>query len=219
MTKPDIDSELLRIVESDLSYIAACTKDGILSDDMLRRLSVPLRQLFIDDYFIRAWRTLSLEPKQPRIVGIFLQTEHLTPSTVAYAAGTKMHGIVVGMMSITYGPSSGEDKPTPSPQFNDMEHEFTLSDYLRSTAIYYHGTCIQRRQIIQYIANKKGGAHLDHKRAEDDHAYKILDEGLQTVILNRDSVFSLLLSIGQAISEAPDTKRLISEIKAYLTSR
>jgi hypothetical protein len=56
------------------------------------------------------------------------------------------------------------------------EKEFTISKYLRSASAIVAGQPISRRDIIEYVANKLGGAHFDSRRREREIKYQLLDE-------------------------------------------
>jgi hypothetical protein len=56
-----------------------------------------------------------------------------------------------------------------------LDYEFPLHEYKDSCSIFIRGKKIKRCHVIAYVANKKGGAHLDHSRRKDEEAYRLLD--------------------------------------------
>jgi hypothetical protein len=87
-----------------------------------------------------------------------------------------------------------------------------LSAYLRSTAALIAGEPITRQDVIQYVANKLGGAHFDTGRdGKADARYKLLDKRPATYVpqhgLPVPYVYAELLSIIEALVESGDAAR------------
>jgi hypothetical protein len=86
MTFTEIQLELMDNVSNDILHIGAeahleCT------DHQLRRISVQLRALLIEDQLIQCWKLLGFDPKQPRIAAPRLQTDGLNNNAMAFAQG------------------------------------------------------------------------------------------------------------------------------------
>ncbi len=95
------------------------------------------------------------------------------------------------------------------------------------------GQKVSRQQLVQYIANKKGGAHLDNSRKKDEQAYAALDAALKSSWIfcgrqgsdtklnlpGKNPVYLDLLSIGQNLTNSPDTKRFIEAAQSLLQLR
>jgi hypothetical protein len=87
-----------------------------------------------------------------------------------------------------------------------------LSAYLRSTAALIVGERITRQDVIQYVANKLGGAHYDTSRDKKaDARYKLLDKRPATYVpqngVPAPYVYAELLSIIEALVESGDAAR------------
>lgn len=92
---------------------------------------------------------------------------------------------------------------------------FKLAAFLTAPAVVVEGTPISRRDVVKYVANKRGGAHFDMSRKEDEEAYRLLDSVLDKFqVAAQRSVFFELLSIGQAVARSADAKKLREELTA-----
>jgi hypothetical protein len=75
-----------------------------------------------------------------------------------------------------------------------------------------NGEIIVRRALIKYIANKLGGAHLDHKRGtnHEETLYRLLDDARSWILMDKPAVYFELLAVGQAVAKAGDIGHLLS---------
>jgi len=174
------ERELVELTLEDLHHIAKETYPDC-DDHQLRRVSVPLRNLLIEDWLVRSWKLLQLQPKSPVIIAPRLRTEGLQPNDFAVAGSGNVAGVAVGNVRIRLGRASSPEelKARYEQEKDDIKHAFSLSDYKESCALYMRGQKISRRQLVQYVANKKGGAHLDNTRKTDEEAYSILDAAIR----------------------------------------
>ena len=227
---PD-ERELLEMVAEDIPYIAAEAGPSC-TDHQLRRISVQLRNLVIYDHLLRCWRLLNLEPKQPIIKAARLRTDGFDANAVAVAAGGEIGGMRIANATMHYGRAMTpeEVKRDYEQGLMDIEFPFKLSDYKMSCAIFVGGKRINRQQVIAYVANKKGGAHLDASRKKDEEACKALDDLTNflkiggygnpteaTIEGGKNVIYMELLSIGQSVSSSPDVLRLVDECKKALS--
>ena len=91
----------------------------------------------------------------------------------------------------------------------------TLANFMPSLCIFAQGKEISRRMLIQYVANKLGGAHWSPGRGKtkQDMLFALLDQVSQNVILaDKNAVYFELLSIGQALVNSPDIQTLRKHI-------
>jgi hypothetical protein len=225
------ECELLETTLEDLRHIANETQPEC-DDHQLRRVSVQLRRLLVDGAYVHAWKLLRLEPKSPTVVAFRLRADDLQPGDFAVAGGGQISGVSVGNAKFMPGRalSPEEIKALYEREKNDIAFKFSLSEYKDSCAAHVAGRKISRRQLVQYIANKKGGAHLDHKRKKDEEAYSALDSALanpiifggrpaqsgQPAVPGKNAIYLELLSIGQFLIQSPDTKRFMEAAEAYL---
>jgi hypothetical protein len=221
LQKPE--RELVEVALEDLRHIAKETQPEC-DDHQLRRVSVQLRHLLIEDAFVRSWKLLQMQPKSPMVVAPRLRTDDLGPNDFAVAGGGDLGGVSVGNAKVWDRALSAEEvKAVYEREKNDMAYTFSLSEYKDSCAVYVMGRKISRKQLVQYIANKKGGAHLDHERKKDEEAYAALDNALASSLVfggrpaqnnqpnlpGKNAVYLELLSIGQYLTNSPDTRRFM----------
>jgi hypothetical protein len=118
-------------------------------------------------------------------------------------------------------------------------HHYPLNKFKDSCALRVKGARVTRQQVVAYIANKKGGAHYEKRRKDDDQIAVLLDElaegakiaPAQLKALNQqlgtlgtaneiqsmtvqvgnpnDEIYEVLAGIIKFIVEAPDIKRLM----------
>jgi hypothetical protein len=225
------DRELVELTLEDLRHIAKETEPAC-DDHQLRRVSVQLRHLLVEDAFVRSWKLLRLQPKSPFIVAPRLRADDLQPNDFAVAGGGQIGGTAIG--NIKFMPdralSGDEVKALYEREKNDMTFTFSLSDFKDSCAVHVSGKKITRKQLVQFVANKKGGAHFDKSRKKDEEAYSALDSVLangfvfggqagqsgQQALTGKNGVFLELLSIGQFLTQSPDTKHFMEVAEAYL---
>lgn len=208
-----MDMELRTIVREDLAFLqelsaASATKESI------RRASVVLRNLINHDYLRHAWRDLDLSG-QPVINAPKLPE---SDEGVAYAGGGSTEAGSIANIRFVEGIPK-DFNPDPMVRYKEamsrLSHSFKLSEYKDAAAISVNGTRISRFQLIAYIANKRGGAHLDRNRKKDKDAYVLLDglEGDQILGKFTPPEFELL-SMGQHLTESADIQRLMELLRA-----
>lgn len=230
MALSENDRELLGIVLDDLKHIQK-ESNPECSDHQLRRISVQLRGLLVEDRLFRAWRTLGLQPKAPAIIAQRLRTDHLDENALAVAAGGQIGGAsIAGVQFMPGVVATPEDAKRMYEQGKaDLEYKFSLSEYKDSCAIFVKGKRVKRVQLVKYVANKKGGAHLDASR-KDEEIYSLLDAAGENLVFGgtksdsinvpgKNAIYLELLSIGQNVSSAPDIQRLMTECANALTAQ
>ena len=201
------------------------------TDHQLRRISVQLRSLLVEGSLQQCWRLLTMEPKQPIINAPRLRPNKMDKNAVALAGGGTIGPVRFANISFRPGValSADEVKQEYEEGKADMEFPFRLTDYLDSCSIFINGKSISRRQVIAYVANKKGGAHLDHTRKKDDDAYRCLDSAANLIRIGtsrnpangtieggRNAIYAELLSVGQHVSGSSDIQRLVAACNSAL---
>jgi hypothetical protein len=68
------------------------------------------------------------------------------------------------------------------------------------------GEVFRRREIIQYVANKLGGAHYDERRDERERLLDYAQEAYK--VADKKPIYFELLSTGQKLVRSPDIERL-----------
>jgi hypothetical protein len=225
------ERELVELTLADLCHIAKETAPEC-DDHQLRRVSVQLRNLLIEDCFVRSWKLLQLQPKSPTVIAPRLRTDGLGPNDFAVAGGGDLGGVSIAKFRYMPGRalSAEEMKANYEREKKDFEYPFSVSEYKDSCAVYVGGQKISRKQLVQYVANKKGGAHLDNSRKKDEQAYSALDAALKTSLVfgarhgadgkldlpGKNAVYLELLSIGQYLTSSPDSKRFVESAQSLL---
>lgn len=210
---PDQAREV-KVVAADLRYLKK-RWGGSVDTDELRRNSVVLRRLLIEDGYGRAWRALGF-PGQPQIAATDLVAHRgkLNPDQIIFAeAGGAKRGTmqVQGITMVNYAMSPEEiaERFKQGPQ----SKVYTLPEFLSSECFSLQGKAINRRQVIKYVANKLGGAHFDTKRdpnQKDAEIIAFLDEILASArTSDMEAVYYELLSIGQAVARSKDTQKFL----------
>jgi hypothetical protein len=85
---------------------------------------------------------------------------------------------------------------------------YSLSPFLASPAVVINGHVVKRRDVVKYVANKLGGAHLDSSRKSTEDTYRLLDSAVTVEIAGKSAVYFELVSIGQAVARSEDARRL-----------
>jgi hypothetical protein len=216
MTISTDDQELLDQTHADILHLEEAF-DPATSDDQLRRVSPVLRNLLVHGHYRTSWRLLCMQPKSPTIIAPRLKTDGVPEGSFAMAGGGQTGpGRQISNFMLSPGIQNVAGVVT-----DEQDYQFPLSEYMASCSIFAENRKISRHQIVLYVANKRGGAHLDRKRKDDDASYKALDTlsfiGIggsrdDEVITEKPKhpAFFELLSIGQQVFNSPDTKRLIA---------
>lgn len=200
---PDVAHELRRTVRSDLQHLADTWVDEV-DDDWLRRESAYFRRLLIGDRMgdvLRLWKA-ERRKGEPRLLGATLAA--LDASDVDFATADPVRtrwGTTFSAIAYT---SIREDRPPlPGPQL------MPLSRYLDGVPLIAGGTKVRRRDLVKYVANKLGGAHLDERRdPARDAAFIALDQIRGASVMDRQATFGQLLAMGQALVGSEDVQDL-----------
>lgn len=218
------DLDFIRMTASDIKFLETAARPTA-TDDELRRLSVTLRSLLVYEHIRKTWKLLGLEPKSPTILAPKLRTDFIAPDDFALAGGAELPGLELGQVSFSnrYMPIEEMIEMAKTVTLGDMSFAFPLSEYLVSCSIFTKGRRVSRQQIVLYVAHKKGGAHWDTRRKDDEASYKALDAlgdiriggsydaAGNVVDKSKQPIFFEVLSIGQQVFRSPDIQRLIAE--------
>jgi len=226
MNKDIFNKEFLRVVAADLDYIIKEWGSEI-DDDSLRRDCVILRRLLVEDNPGQAWRAVGFE-KQPKILTPSLKTIGDRKSAdFTQAGGGRYGGVEIRDVEFhsgsnppgeytKKGPGLYVKKELPSRM---ARKPLRLSDFLSSTCITVQGIELSRQDLIIYVANTLGGAHIDRERDFKKQPkrvakFKALDSILKTTeTANKEAIYYELLSIGQSLTNSRDTHKLMKKIK------
>ena len=219
------DKHFVKIVAEDLNYLLN-EWDQEISDDSLRRNSTVLRRLLVEGDYSNAWRMIGLE-KEPKICAenyhdrFFRNNVSLNQITLALAGGAIYHGMQIeGIRHIDISLSDTEIEQNAKIVYK--KEAIGLSQYLNGVSIIILKTEINKRELIQYIANKLGGAHFDSSR-NGSRAIELKFEKLdylynnQVEIAEKKAIYFELLSIGQCIAHSRSTEKFLKNAHVFLS--
>lgn len=216
------DKQVLRVVSEDLEFIKDSWGDAV-DDPFLRRGSTTLRVLLVDDGYGRAWRLAGLE-KQPSIVAPDLTASlrgiDLGKIGYAQAGGALFQGARVALMAqFNFALSEQQIKERSKLGLYALERTYSLDKFKESVCVISDGVKIRRIDVIKYVAERLGGAHINTKRESDnprDYMAIALDRATLNLTNDKPSIYYEILSMGQAIGRAPDTQRFIQRARDLL---
>jgi len=203
----------ISIVAADLRFLKE-EWDQEVGDDSLRRSSAVLRRLLIENELGRAWRSVGM-PGKLQVSAVDLRNvigdRVLTSIDFAHAGGGSYGGFRIAGLHKTSSPAPetwGSEMHRKPPGF--PVRKFALTEFVESPCLIVAGTEITRGELVKYVANKLGGAHTDLRRDESkefDRKCQLLDtHRITTRIVEKNSVYYELLSIGQALVNSHDVQ-------------
>lgn len=216
MTSKTTEEELIEVVSSDLLHLKYDWNDTV-EDDVLRRSSPVLRRLLVDKDLVRALRAVGLTPQAKIVTSTLEPTLKLAPIkniVFASAGGAKYKGAELrGWFMVNYAMSDEEIKKLNSIEVPNAS--MNLNDFVEAPCLVLSGVRIPRRILIQYIANKLGGAHLDPKRSKGEREFVLMDKAhrdLRLRYLGKPFIYYELLSIGQALASSEDIETFLKTV-------
>jgi len=205
-------------VASDLTFLRE-EWDEDIDDDSLRRSSAVLRILLVDGAYGRAWRLVGLD-KEPLLVAVDLDSVLASPPradiTYAQAGGARYGGMEISPILIGDGVLDDSDaQALDSYLSQDFTREFGISSYTESDAIFGLGRRVKRREVIQYVANRLGGAHLELEGGHTTpQAFDVLDELARMELAGKPAVYYELLATGQAVAASGGAGDFLAAVEA-----
>lgn len=207
MNKNDI-----KIVADDLNYLATWNPD--ISEGDIRRGSAVLRRLLVDGVYGKAWRAIG-KGKQPNVVAIDISslTEPNALKDIKYvvAAGAKFRGADFAVMLVNKGTRPiGNLGPPMTPDGYPGEREFSLTEFVASPSGAVDGRVFLRREVIQYIANVRGGVHQDDSgKTARKLTARLGKIERKLAIADTDALLVEIVAIAQAVARASDTAEFV----------
>jgi len=111
----------------------------------------------------------------------------------------------------------GDNPPPPIRQDGyPFERMFTLSEYLSSNAGVVEGQTFNRREVIKYLANVKGGVHLSaqQRKTEKKLIARLGKIEKKVLIHNTDGLLVEAVAIAQALGASQNAKAYIAYVQA-----
>ena len=178
----DMDRELLRYVLDELEYYQTQWRHD-MQDSSVRRGSSSLRSLLIENKLQLAWKEVGFS-KQMRVMAPSLDEiiagRDSKEIQFAQAGGGLSHAIqIAGPMVLNRALSPDEIKAEYNKGPGSIHKVLWLAEYLDSACMIVQGVRITRKEVIQYVSNKLGGAHYDPERDASkklEEKYSLLDK-------------------------------------------
>jgi hypothetical protein len=109
----------------------------------------------------------------------------------------------------------GDFGPPLRPNGYPGEQEFALSEFLSSLSGVVDGHKFNRREVIKYVANIKGGVHLNsvERKKEEKLIARLGKIEKRVNVHTTDGLLVEIIAIGQAIGTSDDADLLIRQVK------
>jgi len=212
----------LKVMSQDLEYLHEEWRDEI-DDASLRRNSLVLRRLLVEQDLTKAWRKVGFED-EPKIkaptIEEHLKTCPLQDVLFATAGGASYRGTQIATLFMPRGAANPEETRRRSALGPFVFKLHGFKEFIESPCMIVKGTAVSRKDLIEYVANKLGGAHTDQRRGAAkplDVIFTCLDEISQTTqVAGKNAIYYELLSIGQNMIRSDDINRLIQRLGELL---
>lgn len=214
------DDYIVKTVLEDLLFLQE-SWDQTIDDASLRRSSNVLRMLLANGNYGRAWRLVGFE-KEPEILVPSLEKvlAGIPINNVQYAqaGGAICNGMKISStLRVNFAMSEEQIKERGRRGAEADLDTYGLTKFLESPCIVIGGEMIKRRELVLYVANRLGGAHLDvsrDNRKDIERKFWLLDSLNKEVMLaNKSSIYFELLSIGQSVVNSRDTAKFIEKAR------
>lgn len=212
-----MDAVDIAVVAEDLEYLRAAFGPDI-SDPDIRRGSAVLRRLLVEGVYGKAWRALGFE-RQPFLVAVDLDSIVGSEGhnvVCAMAWGACFRGIFMASPCTNEGSIPiGSATPPIRKDGYPGERAFSLTDFLESTSGVTKHIRVNRREIIKYVANVKGGVHLGPKaKASEQELIKKMEKFERSMTVNTtDGILVETVAIAQAVAMSDDTARFLAKAR------
>lgn len=202
-----VSQGLINVVYEDLRYLLKSWPKGEIADDEIRRSSTVLRRLFTYRDLINVWVKI-VGKKDFLVPSSYIQlngTDRLKEVDFATSSPAQNAGMKV-FQAMVFNKIQNEKPP-----FSIKTEEASLKRYLNQPACIISGMPITRDEIVQFVANKLGGAHYDDGRQKPrDQA---IDAMSQYIIGNRPALIHEMLSCGQVLAASTSTNELLNALE------
>lgn len=213
-----MNHDSLIAVAEDLEYLSQWGTN--ITNAEIRRGTAILRRLLVEDAYGAAWRAIG-EEKQPSLAAVdlaLLLGNDSNQVLYALAGGANFRGVHMACMMIHKGSKSiGEPPPLPIREDGyPYERMFTLSEYLSSESGVVEGRSFNRREVIKYLANVKGGVHLNAQqcKAEEKLIARVGKIERKIMIHNTDGLLVEAVACGQSLGSSRDAANFIAKVRA-----
>ncbi|KFX63836.1 hypothetical protein KBK24_0119225 [Burkholderia sp. K24] len=211
-----MDYDALTAVAEDLEYLSQW--GGEFASGEIRRGSAILRRLLVEDAYGAAWRA-SGEAKQPTLIAVDFAAmvgDRSNELALGLAGGALFRGVFsAGVMLRNSAEPMNRQPPAPIRE-NGFPYDkvFALSEYLSSPSGYVDGKSFNRREVIKYFANVKGGVHLSAKerKAEEKLIARLGKIEKKFMMRDADGLLLEIVAIGQSLGKSSDARAYIEKV-------
>jgi hypothetical protein len=211
-----VDTDSLNAVAEDLEYLGEWGPD--IRDADIRRGSAVLRRLLIEDAYGQAWRSCGFA-RQPtvRAVDLISLIAPLHPSDFVYgiAGGAEFRGEeIAGLLACKIDRKPDAAYHRASERYPALR-DYSLSGLLSSASGFVEGRVFNRREVIKYIANVKGGVHLSEaeRKAEAKLVERLGGIEKKIHVHRTDSLLVELVAVAQAIGQSENAHQLVARVR------
>jgi hypothetical protein len=207
--------EIITIVKEDLLDLFQDFGGDDYIDSRIRKSASTLNMLLIENNLKNAYRLMYGNLAKIKIVSpsldLFVKYDTDNKIVNAVAGGAHLKGIHYAL-AIT---NEGKETIQLPEDINPINIELVIDKWLIGTGLIINKIPVSRQILITYIANKKGGKHLDYKRGEKrkDQLYKLLDENQNTLVFDdkKNAIYLELHAIIQCLMNSPDIRKFLNK--------
>jgi len=165
----------------------------------LRVATASLRLLLVDDLLLRAWKASKIGG--PIVIRAWCFKKNASPNAIGFCGGAD---ILPGI-------------PVSATEVEIESKLLDLTSFLRMACVQAKGAQISRRELIQYLANTRGGSHYDEFSKKK--AFGILHQleetncfetGVGLLLNSRNLIHHEAASILQALLSSIQVEQLMS---------
>jgi hypothetical protein len=205
---------LIKRVVQNLRYIRDNWNDNIELEEVVRSSNV-LRTLLVHNNLDKAWRLCGYTYAiRLRVLSLtrFLSEHDTGKILTAWTGGARYKGTSFALGLALVGENPATNRP-----IDKYWQELTLDDYRRDVCMVVRAKNIglikiNRLELINYVANKLGGTHIDFNRQSNkplEQKFIALDEAHNYENVDRSVILLLVLAIGQELVSSRHIQRLM----------
>jgi len=209
------ERESIKIVLEDLEDLYSEFGGFFYKGSKLRKASATLNMLLIENELLMAYKLLFGKESSPIITApnldLYLDSDRENKIVCGIAGGATFVFSIISLIIL-----GGKRELSYQPEYPPEEYKLNLSKYLEGSSFYFDKTRISRKMVVSYIANKRGGKHIDYRRKTNskDSIYKILDSRGEFFCFDeKTGLYVELHSIIQALQKSRDIQDFIIKAK------
>ncbi len=209
------ERESIKIVLEDLEDLYSEFGGFFYKGSKLRKASATLNMLLIENELLLAYKIIYGKESSPIIIApnmdLYIDDDKENKIICGIAGGATFFFAIISLVML-----GGKRELSYQPAYPPVEYKLNLSRYLEGSSFYFDKTRISRKMVISYIANKKGGKHIDYRRKKTskDNVYRILDQRGEFFSFDeKKGIYVELHAIIQALQKSRDIQKFIIKAK------